>query len=120
MVRFLPQTEGNVALIEASGKITAKDYEELLVPKLDAMISEHGKIKCLLHLKAPFEGWEMAAAIDDLKFDIKHGGDMEKIALVGGPKWVSVSTRIFGTLMSAEVRVFKDEELTEAIAWVKS
>ena len=84
MHKIIP-SEGNLVTVEVSGKLTQEDYEEL-VPSWRAVIARHGKMR-LLFVMHDFHGWEAHAAWDDLRFDVKHAGQVERIAMVGEKKW---------------------------------
>lgn len=73
--------KGNVVTVEVSGKLTEHDYNEL-VPSWKAAIARHGKMR-LLFVMQDFHGWEPGAAWDDLRFDLQHANQMERVAMVG-------------------------------------
>ncbi len=81
MFEKLAESTGNVVGYKASGKLTSDDYKTL-VPILDRLIEDSGKIRFLLYLE-DFHGWEMKAAWDDFVFVLKHRNDIECLAMVG-------------------------------------
>jgi len=42
MIAFMPESEGNVVGLRASGKLTGADYERVLIPHLESLIERHG------------------------------------------------------------------------------
>ena len=68
----------------------------------------------------PFDGWELGAMWDDTKFGIQHRKDFEKIAVVGGSKWLEWALKIGAHFMEGQVKTYKDPELQEALTWVKA
>jgi hypothetical protein len=56
---------------------------------------------------------------DDARFGLQHRRDFEKIAVVGGPRWVDVAVKIFAPLMEGEVRTMLGEQLAEAWEWIQ-
>ena len=119
MITILPNSEGNTLIIEASGKLTSEDYEEFFLPKLDALIKEHGRIRVVFYLGPTFKGWEVGAAWDDAKFGLKHKNDFERIALVGGPSWMFWLTKLGSYFVKGEVGIYKESQLDEAIDWTQ-
>ena len=119
MIEALPESEGNVIGVKASGTLTDADYKDVWMPRLLDAIQAHGKVRCLLYMDDTFEGWEFGAAKDDASFFFHHGGEIERCALVGGPKWVTWSARLFSHLMKAEVRLFAEDELAQAWEWLR-
>jgi hypothetical protein len=56
--------------------------------------------------------------VDDAKFSLPHKDDFEKMAIVGGPKWVKLTMKLFAPLMPGDVKVFAGEQLSEAWEWM--
>jgi len=120
MVEILSESQGNVVGIKVSGKLTDKEYKEILIPKLEVVLKASGKIRFLCYMDSNFEGWEMAAAWDDLTFWLNHRNDFSKLAVVGGTKWVEVGTKLSARIMGGQVEVFPVEELQRAWEWIKA
>jgi len=119
MIEFMPESNGNVLGIKATGKLTDADYEQHLIPKLNAMFGKFGKLRIVLHMGDEFEGWDLEAAWDDAAFGLKHRSDFEKLALVGAPSWVEWCVKFSGFLMSGEISFFAPNQLEEAWTWVR-
>jgi len=118
MIEILPESSENLLAVKATEKLTAKDYEEIFIPKLNELIRQYGKIRVLFCLADSFKGWEFGAMWDDAKFGIKHRNDFEKIAVAGGPNWVQWATKIAAHFIKCDVKTFKTEELQEALNWI--
>ena len=82
-------------------------------------LREHGRVRVLFHLDPDFQGWTPGALWEDLKLDLKHRGNFEKVALVGAPLWADALMGLFGHFMSGEVRTFLREHLAEAWIWIQ-
>lgn len=120
MIEVLPESHGNVLGIRGLGKLTDSDYKEVLIPRLQAVIDEHGKARCLFTMGEDFHGWDLEAAWDDAKFGLQHRNDFEKVAVVGGPKWVEWGAKLGGLVISGEVKTFSQDQLEEAWKWIES
>ena len=81
---------GAVCDVKVSGKLDVEDYAKFL-PEFERLINEHGKIRFLFRMH-DFEGWTLGAAWQDMKFDIKHFNDIERLAMVGETKMQKVMT----------------------------
>jgi hypothetical protein len=108
----------NIIEVELSGKIDKKDYE-LFAPELDRLIQRHGKIRVLVIMR-DFHGWRMGALWQDIKFDLQHFKQFEKIAFVGEKKWQEWMSNICLPFTTGEIRYFRRDRLTEARAWLQS
>ena len=92
MIEILPESHDDILGIKGTGKISADDYETVLIPALDKLIEKFDRAKFLYYLPEEFEGFELGAMWDDAKYGTKHSDKFDKIALVGGPKWMDWAT----------------------------
>ncbi len=120
MIEVMPESQGKVVGVKFSGKITATEYEDAVIARLDTTIKEYGKARFMWYLDESFQGAEVGAMWDDTKFGFKHRHDFEKLALVGGPKWMEWLTKLAAQIFSGEIRTFSREQLQEAWDWLKS
>ena len=120
MIEVMPESQGKVAGVKVSGKITAKEYEDVVIARLDAMIKEHGKARFMWCLDDDFQGAEAGAVWDDTKFGFKHRHDFEKVALVGGSVWMEWLTKLGAKIISGETKTFPRDQLQEAWDWLKA
>ena len=118
MIEFLPQSHDNVFGIKAVGKVTKEDYETILIPKVNELLAANETVKALYYLSEEFEGFELGAMWDDAKYLGGHSDRFSKIALVGGPKWMEIGTKITGAFMKTEVETFESDKLPEAWTWL--
>lgn len=108
---------GKIVAITVSEKLTKEDYGTS-VPEVERLIQEFGKIRVVFEMKG-FHGWKAGALWEDIKFDVKHFADIEKIAFLGDKKWekgMSVFCRPFTT---AKIRYFDVSQASEADDWIK-
>jgi len=109
--------DGHILVVRLSGKLTKQDYEQF-VPRTEALISRHGRIRILLEMH-DFHGWEMGALWEDLKFDVKHFKDIERIAMVGEKKWEKGMAVFCKPFTTAKVRYFDESQADQASQWVR-
>lgn len=115
MLTFLEKSSANVIGVKASGKLRHEDYQ-VLVPRLEQAIQEHGKLRILFELE-DCRGWNIRAAWDDLKFGLKHGGDFERCAVVGEKRWQKWMTQLSRPFFRA--KYFDKSQIEEAWKWVE-
>ncbi len=48
-----------------------------------------------------------------------HLTQWEKIALVSDVNWILTATKVFGFLMPCPIKIFSNNELSEAEEWIK-
>ena len=121
MFEILEESQGNVLGVRATGKLSRKDYDELLIPRLEAAAKEEGKVHLLFYMDDDFKGWEPMAMVEDFKVGIgKYRNDFDKLAIVGGPEWVKLLIELDSILPGAEMKTFSTDQLQEAWDWIKS
>ena len=119
MIEKIPDLPANVLGFAAKGTVTAKDYESVIIPEVEAMFSRQDKVRFLYHLGEDFSGIDAAAAWDDTKLGLKHLTGWERVALVSDVGWIRSAVRIFGLVIPGPVRVFHNGELAEAKRWIQ-
>ncbi|MEX2307465.1 MAG: STAS/SEC14 domain-containing protein [Pirellulales bacterium] len=111
-------TEGRILEVHVTGKLDQETYKRF-VPITEARIQAYGKIRILLVLHN-FHGWNAGALWEDIKFDLKHFNEIERLAIVGETKWqkgMAVFCRPFTT---ARIKYFDHSELDAAREWIHS
>jgi hypothetical protein len=120
MFQIMPESEGKIIGLRVRGKLTDRDYQEVLIPNLEPLIKQHDKVRLLCLIEEDFSGMEAGAMWDDAKFYFPHKNDFEKMAMVGGPKWMELMMKLFAPLMKGEVKTFSGDQLPKAWEWLKS
>jgi hypothetical protein len=110
------EKQANVIEVFAEGKLTQQNYEEL-APRFERLIERYGKLR-ILFVMENFHGWTAGALWEDLKVDLKHFNDVERIAFVGDKKWEKGMATFCKPFTSAEVRFFEPHEIDQARDWV--
>jgi hypothetical protein len=116
-VKVQELNEGKVISVKMSGKLTAEDYSHL-VPEMERQIKAHGKLRMLVEMH-DFHGWEVAALWEDMKFDVKHFKDIERIAMVGETKWQHGMATFCKPFTTAKIRYFDRSEAAQALPWLE-
>ncbi|WP_432798498.1 STAS/SEC14 domain-containing protein [Poriferisphaera sp. WC338] len=101
-----------------AGKLTHDDYTRI-IPVIEKMIEKHGRIRLVVNMEK-YDGIELRALFDDLKFDIAHWRSYEKVAIVGHKKWQKQMTKISNLIMNGELRYFDQSDIEEAWIWAAS
>lgn len=108
----------NVLGFEAKGEVTGADYESVLIPAVDEMLTRHKSIRFLYHIGNEFTGFDAKAMWDDAKVGLQHFTAWERVAVVTEVGWIRTAMKAFGFVMPGHVRVFGNSELAEARQWL--
>lgn len=108
--------EGGAIVMRASGTLTKGDYETC-VPELERALKE-GKLRVLV-IADELKGWTPSGLVEELKFDVRHHADFEKVGVVGDQKMVEWGTKLSKPFFSGEVKTFRESELEAAMSWIQ-
>ncbi|HEX4086330.1 MAG TPA: STAS/SEC14 domain-containing protein [Chthoniobacteraceae bacterium] len=120
MIEISYGTPENLVIATAHGKVTAEDYERTLIPAVEAKLKAHKKVRMLYHLDRDLSGFTAGAIWDDAKLGIHHLTAFEAVALVTDIHWVTDATNFFAFFIRCPVKVFKNDQLAEAMEWVST
>lgn len=118
MLQIIKDMPGNILGITAKGKITAKDYETILMPAVKKKVKAHKKVRMLYQLGEDFTGFSMGAMMDDAKIGMKFLKAWERVAFVSDHELINTFAKFFGYLLPCKVRVFKNTDLEKAKVWI--
>jgi hypothetical protein len=118
MVTLIAGLPENVAGFQAEGEISAKDYTEVIYPRIDSLLQNHKKIRMLYHIRAGSAKFDMAAILDDAALGIKNYMNWEKVAIVTDAGWITYASKAFGILLPAQVQTFHENQMDDAVRWI--
>ena len=102
---------------EAVDDVEKEDYENVLVPAVEAAVAEHGKVRLVYVLGHEFDDYEGEAVWEDAKLGARHPASFERIAIVTDANWDRPAVRIFSLLWPGQARAFRLSELEVAKRW---
>jgi hypothetical protein len=117
-VALFERADGKVVEIEATGKLEREDYGSF-VPEFERLINAHGQIRVLFNM-TDFHGWTLGALWEDLKFDLRHFRDIDRVAIIGDKTWERWMSHFCQPFTLAEVRYYDRSEKAEAREWIES
>lgn len=118
MIEVISGMMENIVALAAHGKVSGEDYEKIFVPAVEEKLKTHKKIRLFYQLGPDFTGYTADAVWDDAKLGIRHFTSFEKIVIVTDVPWVTNTVKVFGVLVPCPVKIFKNEKISEARAWL--
>jgi hypothetical protein len=109
--------DGKILEVKATGKFEKADYA-MFVPAAEQLIKKHGKIRVLFVME-DFHGWTAGALWEDVKFDLKHFNDIERLAIVGDSKWENGMAVFCKPFTTAKIKYFDVHDLDDARQWIR-
>lgn len=98
------------------GKVTTEAMEQLY-RKIESKATEWGKMN-VLERYITMDSLEPRAVWLDLRVYFRNRDCFNKVAIVTNKKWVKALTRMIGPFFKVEVKVFPNDGLQEARAWI--
>ncbi len=118
MIEILADFPDNVVAASAHGVVTRRDYQDILVPRVELTLKRHSKIRCYYELGRGFSSMEAGALWEDFKIGVEHLSRWERVAVVTDVDWIRHAVNVFRFLMPGEVRVFAVSEAAAAREWI--
>jgi SpoIIAA-like len=119
MLTLIEDLPEGVVGVTAHDKVTAEDYENVLVPAVEAARKAgDGKVRLLYVLGDDLPDYTAGAAWEDAKLGLGHLRSWERIAVVSDADWLRRAIGGLGWLMPGELKVFDTDDLDDAREWV--
>jgi hypothetical protein len=116
MIEKLDDLPAGVVGFRASGKLSASDYRDVVLPALESAFKT-GEVRFIIEM-TDFDGISGGALWQDLKVGVEHFRGWKRIAVVTDIEWITHAVHLFGWMTPGETKTFSLDEREEAIAWV--
>ncbi len=110
------EQDGKLLVVRLSGKLHKEDYQRF-VPAVEEAVRRHGKVRLLVEMH-DFHGWDAGGLWEDVKFDVRHFNDIERLAIVGDSKWEKWMAAFCKPFTSATIKYFPIENESDARRWI--
>jgi len=117
MISVLQTFPDYVAGFRCDGRVTRRDYDEILIPHVERTLATEGKVRLYYETSADFS-IAPGAMWEDFRIGFGHLRRWERIAVVTDIEWLNHTIRAFGFLLPGRVRVFTGSEVERARAWI--
>jgi hypothetical protein len=118
MIELLDGFPVCVVAAKAQGRVTKRDYDEILTPKVDEIAGRCRQLRCYYELGVEFSGFDAGAAWEDFRLGMEHFAHWERVAVVSDLDWIRLAVSAFRFLLPGQVRVFGTSDLAEARRWI--
>src|SRR5215471_4470164 len=104
MIMELRDLPAGVVGFEASGKLAAEDYRDVVLPAIEKAVATGG-VRIVIVMR-DFDGLTGGALWQDLKMGLQHLRGWKKTALVTDIGWMRQATDLFGWMTPGETKTF--------------
>ena len=117
MLQVLPETNANVLAVRVSQELTIADFDRYR-NLLRELMQRYGEVH--LYYEMVDVAWvQPVAAIENGLFDVIHGLDYGRVAMVGEKKWQEWAAKLISPVKKRGVRYFDLAEKEQAMNWVE-
>lgn len=116
-LEFRTENDGRLLIVTATGALTVEDYEAFQ-PEAQKLIEAFGRIRIAFDM-CDFEGWEIGALWEDIKFDARNFNNIERVAMIGDQRWQEWMAAFCKPFTGATVKYFDRLEMLNALDWVR-
>jgi hypothetical protein len=120
MVELLNDFPPHVAAYRAYGKVHKKEYEDVVMARVDEVAAEYGKINFIVLLETDIQNYSFAAFIDYLKVSFEHFSKWNRMAIVTDQHLVAKAYEVLSKLVHGEIRGYEIKQFEEAKQWVSA
>jgi hypothetical protein len=122
MIEAIADMPAGTIGVRISGKATAAEYTDVLMPILQQAVDEHGEVRLVVQVGPDFDrftaGMIGADATKGLGFGLTHWSAWKRLAVVADVEWLRHAMQAFGWMAPGEARLFGLDELQQAKDWV--
>lgn len=104
----------NLVTVAVLGEFTLADFKEF-EDLINFKVQFGGPVNLLFDLRQMAD-FTVDMALEEIKFSRQHPNDFKRIAVLTDSQWVAWSAWLSQVVISADLRVFQDEE--DARAWL--
>jgi hypothetical protein len=120
MLERIENVPDGVIGVRARGKVTRADYRQTMEPLFDEIRSGGRRVRFVYHFGPDFESFTGGAALLDMRMAIQYLRLLDRCAIVSDVGWIRKASRLAAQMTPCPVRVFANEDWSEAIAWVRT
>lgn len=102
--------------VQVTGKLTHEDFVTF-TPHFEELVKQRGRLRLLFEM-VDFHGWNATALWDEIKFDLAHFADIDRVAMVGDKKWEEYLSLLCSPFTRAQVRYFNASAIEDARLWL--
>ncbi|MBC5775580.1 STAS/SEC14 domain-containing protein [Pontibacter sp. KCTC 32443] len=117
MLTVLPETHDDMLAVRVSGQLTNEDfdlYRELIRERM----KQYGSAR--LYYEMSDLNWvKPGAALENLLFDLVHGREYGRVAMVGERWWQELAANLISPVKKRGVRYFTISQRADAMRWVQ-
>lgn len=115
-IELSEENGGRILDVTLIGTLVKEDYGASLAA-FRRNVALHGKLRVLLDMTR-FHGWDAGGLWEEVKFDLKHLNEMDRLAVIGEKRWQQAITAFAKAMLPAATRYFDASQAAQARDWI--
>lgn len=115
-IELREESGGKILDVGLVGILVREDYPPL-IGEFRRLVALQGKIRVLLDMSR-FHGWDAGGLWEEIKFDLQHLNEMERLAVIGDKKWQHAIAGFAEAMLPTATRYFEVTDAAQAREWV--
>lgn len=120
MLRELTGMPAGIHALEATGTVTAVDYERIFRPMVERVGRTEGRLRLLYQFGPGFQRITGGALWTDARLGTGYLPLLDGCAVVSDIGWIRATSRAIGGWMPCPLRAYYNDERDDAVAWLAS
>ncbi len=120
MITILNDVPSNLAAFKASGEVSKEDFENTVIPHVEKLLAQTGKINYMLVLETSIKNFTFGAWMEDALLGIKHLLKWNRAAIVTDSEGIKAFTTFFSAMVPGEFKGFDPTEYHQAVKWAST
>lgn len=118
MIEILAETHEDLLAVRVSGELTNDDFD-LYREQIRDRMKRYGSAR--LYYEMVNLSWvKPGAALENALFDLVHGREYDRVAMVGEKVWQEWAAKIISPVKKKGVRYFNLADREKALRWVQT
>lgn len=118
MIEILTGMPANVIGVHVTGKLTAEDYEQVLIPALEKQLEAGDGLRVVIRFGGDDDLRLTPGAIwDDFKLGLGQARNWKRLAIVSDSEALAKAMHLIGWMFPGEAKTFTEAELESAKSW---
>ena len=118
MIEQLQDFPENVLAFVCRGHVTRRDYDQDLIPAVNAALERRDKVRLYYETAEDFAGLAPGAIWEDFKTGVEHLRRWERVAVVTDVEWIRQTIRFFSFLLPGAIKIYPLSAAVQARAWI--
>lgn len=118
MIVKIENVPDNMVGFQAIGEITKADFENKVIPEMEALVERTGKLNYLMVIDTALQNFTAGAWLQEVLTGVKNFTNWNRTAILSDSEVLKKITNVFSVIVPGEFRGFSKDQLETAVAWV--